>query len=133
MKFTLKLREMRKEKGLTQSELAKMIGTTSRIVGSWERGEADMSLEDAVNCADALHCTPNDLCDWYASHPRESAPALPPDEAELVGLYRSCPPGKRRRTLEDLREYSALRAGEEDTGGESAGEGMGRAERAVSA
>ena len=38
MGYQLMLRKIRKTKHMTQNELAKAIGSTDRIIGSWERG-----------------------------------------------------------------------------------------------
>ncbi|MBS6941336.1 MAG: helix-turn-helix transcriptional regulator [Slackia piriformis] len=89
--YSLKLREIRKAKKITQGELAMKIGVSERIVGGWERGETGLPLDDAYRCALALGCTPNDLCGWYDEHPRQEAPAsLPPEESELMRNYRAC-------------------------------------------
>lgn len=64
MGYQLMLRKIRKTKRMTQNELAKAIGSTDRIIGSWERGETDISLEDAFSVCLVLSCTPNDLCGW---------------------------------------------------------------------
>lgn len=91
--YSLKLREIRKSKKITQSELAEKIGVSERIVGGWERGETGLPLDDAYRCALALGCTPNDLCGWHDEHPRDDArSALPPEEAELMRNYRACSP-----------------------------------------
>ena len=71
--YSLKLREIRKSKKITQSELAEKIGVSERIVGGWERGETGLPLDDAYRCALALGCTPNDLCGWHDEHPRDDA------------------------------------------------------------
>lgn len=90
--YSLKLREIRKSKKLTQSELAKKIGVSERTVGGWERGETGLPLDDAYKCALALGCTPNDLCGWYDDHPKEESAACGADafERELLRDYRAC-------------------------------------------
>lgn len=91
--YSLKLREIRKSKKITQSELAEKIGVSERIVGGWERGETGLPLNDAYRCALALGCTPNDLCGWHDEHPLDDARVtLPSEEAELVRNYRACTP-----------------------------------------
>ena len=59
MKTNLKV--LRKAKKLTQNELAEAIGATVRQVGSWERDEAEMSLEQACAIADVIGCTLDEL------------------------------------------------------------------------
>lgn len=68
----LRLRELRKDKKLSQSEVAEMVGVTVRVVGGWERQDTQITLEDAVAVSKALGCTPNDLCGWYDEHPKTS-------------------------------------------------------------
>lgn len=60
----LRIRELRKAKGLSQTELATMLGVSLRTVGSWERGENSPDAEQVFNCARALDCTPNDILGW---------------------------------------------------------------------
>lgn len=39
------MKELRKEKGLTQKELAKILDTTDDSIFSWERGRSQPSIE----------------------------------------------------------------------------------------
>lgn len=59
--YELKLKEIRKAKGLTQGELAKMVGLTLRVISSYERGETEVPLYVAFDICDALGCTVNEL------------------------------------------------------------------------
>lgn len=104
----LRLRDIRKVQNLTQSELAMKVGVSERKLAGWERGETNITLEDAVSCADALGCTPNDLCDWYATHPRERPRAQDPAHEELARCYDRCTPERRGRILMDAREKALL-------------------------
>ena len=92
--MNIQLKALRKQSGMTQDELAKAVGQSKRVVGSWERMETQITLEDAVTVCRALRCTPNDLCGWYIDHPedmpQQSSPPLAPDKAEVVDGYRSC-------------------------------------------
>lgn len=92
----LLLKELRKQKGITQEELAKGVGQSKRVVGAWERLETQISLDDACRVCDALGCTPNDLCGWYLDHPDdrpappgEAAPYQDPYQAELNACYEA--------------------------------------------
>ena len=52
-----RLHELRKEKGLSQPELGRLIGTSGAIIGRYERGEMTPSVEVAKKLADALEVT----------------------------------------------------------------------------
>jgi transcriptional regulator with XRE-family HTH domain len=49
-----RIREARREAGLTQQMLADRCGCTSRAVQNWERGDAQPRLESLVDLARAL-------------------------------------------------------------------------------
>ena len=57
----LKLRDMRKERGFSQEDIADACGVKWYVVSSWERGEVRMPFEDAVKIADFLDCSLDDL------------------------------------------------------------------------
>lgn len=60
------LRELREERGLTQTMLADLIGMKRPILSDYERGKRNirlMSLGNAVKLCDALECSPHDLLD----------------------------------------------------------------------
>lgn len=63
-----KIRVYRKNKKLKQSDLAKMVGTTTASVSRWERGEVQIPLEQAKNVASALEIDLSDLFDIAPSH-----------------------------------------------------------------
>ena len=92
----LRLRELRKDKKLSQSDVAEMVGVTVRVVGGWERQDTQITLEDAVAVSKALGCTPNDLCGWYDEHPEDCPSAsVTRDESTLLSNYRASPPEGR--------------------------------------
>lgn len=84
MGYQLMLRKIRKTKRMTQNELAKAIGSTDRIIGSWERGETDISLEDAFSVCLVLGCTPNDLCGWDGKNTKSEAFLLQTSETVVI-------------------------------------------------
>ncbi|MDE6059736.1 MAG: helix-turn-helix domain-containing protein [Clostridia bacterium] len=45
MNFPQKLKDLRKEKGITQKQLADILGTTDDSIYSWEHGRSQPSLE----------------------------------------------------------------------------------------
>lgn len=57
----MNLREIRKEKGLTQTELAKRTYLTNRAICNYEAGIREPRLKDAKALARALGCTVDEL------------------------------------------------------------------------
>ncbi len=54
MEFGKRLMEVRKEKKLSQDELAKMIGVHGAVIGRYERDEVKPSVDMATKIANAL-------------------------------------------------------------------------------
>ena len=52
--FSIILRENRKQRGISLSELAKKAGFTKRAIQYWEKGEKSISLENADKLFKAL-------------------------------------------------------------------------------
>lgn len=61
LKFGEKVRQKRLELGISQEELAFRSGLHRTYVGSVERGERNLSLENIFVFARALECSPHDL------------------------------------------------------------------------
>lgn len=61
VRFGELVRQKRHELGLTQEELAEKAGLHPTYVGSVERGERNIALENIVSLAKALKCSPKDL------------------------------------------------------------------------
>ncbi len=64
MKIGDKMRELRKEKGLTQQELATASGISRVTLGFYERNENAPPADVAIRIADALGVDLNTLIDW---------------------------------------------------------------------
>lgn len=106
--FKLALKSVRKATGMTQKEVAEKANVSLGTYRAWEQGTSGMSLENACIISDVLGCTPNDLCDWYATHPRERPRAQDPAHEELARCYDRCTPERRERILMDAREKALL-------------------------
>jgi transcriptional regulator with XRE-family HTH domain len=59
--FGSKIRSRRVEMGFTQEELAEKAGLHPTYVGSVERGERNIALENIIALARALKCSPKEL------------------------------------------------------------------------
>ena len=103
----LVLKQVRERCGYTQRQLADELGVKVATYRTWEQGSVKLTLENAFNIANVLGCTPNDLCDWYATHPRERPRAQDPAHEELARCYDACTPA-RRRSLMQQAEDAAL-------------------------
>lgn len=106
--MNLKIREVRKNLHMSQTELADATGTSLRTVGSWERSESLPNVEQLWKCAKVLHTDPNDLLGWYEEHP-EDRPAAPTGaEDELIACYRQSTEKRRSKILETARDQAEL-------------------------
>ena len=61
IEFGKRLREKRYDANLTQEELAEKANLHPTYVGSVERGERNIALENIIALAKALSCSPKDL------------------------------------------------------------------------
>ncbi|HEM5983913.1 TPA: helix-turn-helix transcriptional regulator [Streptococcus suis] len=59
----MKLKELRKAKGVSQVELGKAIGATSRTVARWEAEQVDMPFKTAVKITRYLDVTLEELAE----------------------------------------------------------------------
>ncbi len=59
--FGAKILQLRKDRGWSQPEIGKLIGTSGAIVGRYERGEITPSIEVARKMADAFAVTVDSL------------------------------------------------------------------------
>ena len=107
MSYTLKMKELRRSKKLTQSQLATMIGETDRVVGAWERGETALPFDSAYKIALALCCSVNDLCGWPKG--KNEGRVFEDDfEEELLRCYRESTPDRQDRILETARDAAGM-------------------------
>lgn len=56
-----RIRELRKLRGLSQEELARIVGVERSTVSKWETGEAKPRADLFVKLAKTLHCKVDDL------------------------------------------------------------------------
>ena len=80
----LKLKDIRKEAGLTQEQLGDMIGATKRQVGAWERGENELLLSVACDICDALGCTLDELAGRNVQSRQMVTDGLSPEGRQAV-------------------------------------------------
>lgn len=59
--FAKNLQRLRAEKGLSQTELSKLIGTNRSAVGNYEQGIREPNFEILIRIANVLGCTTDEL------------------------------------------------------------------------
>lgn len=101
----MNMRKLRKARGFTQEQLAKMVNASVRQIGAWERGENDLPLDYAVEIADVLKCSLDELVsDTCVSVISENQ--LTDEERELIALYRRMSARSKNAILQGLRAYN---------------------------
>lgn len=76
----LRMREIRKDAGLTQSQLAERLLVSKRVISAWERDETPIRLSDAERVAAALDCSLAELVEGRMS----------PQQAEYNRCWKRC-------------------------------------------
>lgn len=82
--------------------MADKVGVKKRTYGSWERGEANMSLAQAYDCAVALDCS----IDEIAGHDLPQVYS-DPRQAELNRCWESSTPQRQDALLMTARDFAA--------------------------
>ena len=102
----LVLKQVRERCGYTQRQLADDLGVKLATYRTWEQGSVKLTLENAFNIANVLGCTPNDLCDWYATHPRERPRQahLDAEHEALLTNYDRCTPERRDMLMQQAMD-----------------------------
>ena len=61
MEKRLKLKEIRKARGMTQRQLAQSLNTAHGTIAKWELGYTGLSMENLVALADVLGCSTDEI------------------------------------------------------------------------
>lgn len=102
----IQLQRIRKSRKLDQQQMADLLGVKKRTYGSWERGEAMLSLEQAYNCALVLGCTIDEIAGY--EHAGPAARFADPYQAELHECYEASTPEGRSVILGTARGQREL-------------------------
>lgn len=76
------IKEIRKRKGITQVQLAEMLGVTQGAVQKLETGINDLTSKMMKKIAEVLNVEPWELL------PKEMQPSITPEEAEILRAIR---------------------------------------------
>ena len=99
-----RIRTLRRERGLTQDELAVATGVSRSAVAQWETDRAGQVRGNLTRIADVLGIGVEVLLHGAAS--RSVAEASGGDELALLRLYRECDPEDRAFLLRTARKLA---------------------------
>ena len=101
-----RIREARRERGLTQEQLATATGVSRSAVAQWETGRAGQITGNLSRIATVLGIS----VEWllYGANKRAPAEAGTGDELALLRLYRECSPADRNFLLTTARRLAIL-------------------------
>lgn len=99
-----RIREVRRERGITQDELSERVGVSRSAVAQWETGRAGQVTGNLSRIADALEVTVEYL--MFGQDKRSPGEAHKGDELALLRLYRECEPEDRNMILRTARRLA---------------------------
>ena len=104
MKLGENIRKYRKAKGLTQAELAEMLGTAQYVITNYERGLRKPAADKLPEIANALGVHLDALYGINGKDaPAEKRGSGTRREAEIQKIFRDLPPAKQRAVLEHAK------------------------------
>ena len=100
-----RFKEFRENAGLTQKQLAGLIGKSHVTVQSYEKGTSYPNADTVWRMCEVYKTDPNDLLGWYIDHPRArpQPERLDPEHESLIADYDACTPERRERIALDAR------------------------------
>ena len=111
-----RIKELRIEKGLTQSQLAELLGVNQTAAGKYERGELEPNFSTLIKLSqifevsiDFLIGHSDDLGVISISSQKEKPAELSPDGKELLDIYNSLESEHRVQILEYARYFAERR------------------------
>src|SRR3984957_7630459 len=97
----MRIRDVRRERGWTQDQLATAVGVSRSAVAQWETGRAGQVTTNLTRIAEVLEVGVEYL--MYGDDKRAPAEARIGDELALLRLYRACSPDDRQLLLRTAR------------------------------
>lgn len=99
----IKIRELRVENNLLQSELAKKMNKSAVCIGDWERGRCEPSNADLIKLADIFNCSVDYLLgredDFGIIAGNGSAVTFTKEQSELLAVFNLLPLDSQREVI----------------------------------
>jgi len=102
----IRIRDVRRERGWTQDQLANSVGVSRSAVAQWETGRAGQVTTNLTRIADVLEVGVEYL--MYGDDKRLPTEARVGDELALLRLYRECSAEDRQLLLRTARRLVAI-------------------------
>lgn len=99
-----RIRAARRDRGLTQDELADQVGVSRSAVAQWETGRTGQVTGNLSRIAGVLEVNVEYL--MYGDDKRLAGEARQGDELALLRLYRECEPEDRQMLLRTARRLA---------------------------
>lgn len=105
----VRIRQLRREAGLSQTQLAQAVGVTFQQIQKYERGANRISFSRLIGIAHALQCSVPDMMNNLGNIKTATLPdrdiahiLATPGATELLDAYAAISSGKHRRIVLDL-------------------------------
>ena len=90
MDFGERIKQLRKDKGLTQEELANMLGLKDSAIAKYENGRVENIKRSTIaKMAEIFECSPAYLMGWKETHTTDNNYHLSPSEITHIEKYRA--------------------------------------------
>lgn len=93
------IQEIRKEKGLTQKELAELIGVSDKTISKWENGNSSPDTSMLMSLSEALEITVNELLSAEKISPENYSMKA---EETIMTLMKENEAGKRTHLISQI-------------------------------
>lgn len=104
-----KIKKLRKSKGWTQTELAKRLGTSQKVITSYETGAKKPPIKRLPNLAAVFGITIDELIDSQSIQIQEHKPHVHKNSrtAKMQELFEKLPPEEQRVILKQVKVLSS--------------------------
>lgn len=111
MAFGKVLRKLRKDRGLSQAELAKLVGLRQSAIANYEGGKRSLDVETVLAFTRALEISLEELCGEKETEPRQGNRIHGNKrEAKILDVFSQLNPADQRAFLLQIRSVLALKS-----------------------
>ena len=105
MLFAEKIKDLRKENGITQVDLSKKLGVPRSTVANWEQERCEPSLSDLILLAEVFGVTVGYLIGAEDEFGHSAPSDLTEDDKKLLAYYHGMDPTQQRAILRTAESF----------------------------